>query len=608
MIKSPIQTYLENLLSDFAKDNSGEVASYIPALSQADPQAFGISVVTVDGHQYQVGDSTVPFSIQSMSKPFTYGMALEEHGLDYVLEKVGVEPSGDAFNSISLDSKGTPMNPMINAGAIAAAGMISGKDFDSKVKKLTTIYSQYAGRKLEIDEAVYESESATGHRNRAIGYMLRNFDILDQDPHETLELYFKQCSININCNDLAQMAATLANNGVNPITGKRALDPQYIEKVLSVMSTCGMYDYAGGWIYDIGLPAKSGVSGGIMAVLPGQFGIAIYSPLLDARGNSVRGIKVCERISDDFKLHIFDVGRKSTFAIRAAYDGLCGESHRIYCVKDERILNSCAQRIKIWELHGAIIFGSIEYVINEVISNQEELDYCVLDLKHVLSINSAATKLLVNLVSEFKEAKKQFLFSNMSHLTNLEAALRSHDFDADTYVFSNRLEAQEWCERQILQDQSDYKSVDHRDVDLTEQLLCDKMTDRQLEALRGVLVKENFKKGKTIFNEGDKANSLYFLQSGDVSIQLKNRLGKNLKVATLSAGTTFGEMALIERAKRAASIVCESDVSCLRLDFKHLDNHTVEYSSTIHMRLILNLARIMSYRLRRANDTIRAFD
>jgi len=606
MIKSPIKTYLENLFIEFAQVEDGKVASYIPALSQADPKAFGISIVTVDGHKYEVGDSTVPFSLQSMSKPFTYGIALEEHGVDYVLSKVGVEPSGDAFNSISLDSNGAPMNPMINAGAISAAGMVTGKDLKAKLKKLIKAYSRYAGRKLKVDENIYKSESETGHRNRAIGYMLRNFDIIGEDPDETLELYFKQCSINVDCNVLAQMAATLANNGVNPITRKQALDSQYIEKVLSVMSTCGMYDYTGGWIYDIGLPAKSGVAGGIMAVLPGQFGIAIYSPLLDVRGNSVRGIRVCERISEDFKLHIY-VGRKSTFAIRAAYDGHCGESQRTYCVRDERIIGTCAERIKIWELHGDINFGSIEYVINEVVSSQEDMDYCVLDLKHVLSINSAATKLLVDLVNEFKASDKHLLFSNISHLDNLKIVIEEA-VDTEKNVFVNRLDAQEWCESHILHQHIDKGSLDNKVVDLAEQMLCDKMPQEQLASLRRILVKEKFKKGTIIYDEGDDAESLYFLGKGEVSFQLKNQSGEIVKISSLSAGTTFGEMALIERKKRSASVVCESQVSCLRLDFKHLDENTFEFSSTIHSRLLMNLALIMAERLKRANDTIRAFD
>jgi glutaminase len=311
--QSPLQRYLETLHSEISDYKEGEVASYIPELLRADPEWFGIAIATVDGHVYQVGDSQQLFTIQSISKAFVYGLALEDNGLHNVADRVDVEPSGEAFNSISLrPDTGRPLNPMINAGAIATTSMVEGVDCDVKIKRIIECFTRYVGHDLDIDTEVYQSEKETGHRNRAIAHLLRSFNILEDPPDGILDAYFQQCSINVNCRDLAVMGACLANNGVNPITGVRTLKTEYVPKVLSVMGTCGMYDYSGNWVYTVGMPAKSGVGGGIVAVLPGQLGLAVFSPRLDERGNSARGIKVCERISADYGLHLYHSVRAFT--------------------------------------------------------------------------------------------------------------------------------------------------------------------------------------------------------------------------------------------------------------------------------------------------------
>ena len=263
MPSSPIQDYLAALHARHAGLAEGRVADYIPELARAEPQWFGICIATHDGQVYEVGDTRQAFTIQSISKALTYGLALEQNGEAAVLEKIGVEPSGDAFNAISLEPlTGKPMNPMINAGAIAACGLIAGDSAGQKTASILDMLSRYAGRTLDIDERVYRSESATGHRNRAIGWMLRNFSVLGSEPTATLETYFQQCAIRVTCRDLALMGATLANGGVHPQTGVRALGQDYVRHVLSVMATCGMYDASGDWLYQTGLPAKSGVGGG----------------------------------------------------------------------------------------------------------------------------------------------------------------------------------------------------------------------------------------------------------------------------------------------------------------------------------------------------------
>jgi glutaminase A len=247
LMHSPIQDYLHTLHARLAASDGGHPATYIPELAKADPAWFGICLVTMDGTVYQVGDSARRFTIQSISKPFIYATALADRGQEFVTRKVGVEPSGDAFNSISLDPRtGAPLNPMINAGAIASTSLVDGADSDAQWQRIAESMGTFMGHDIAVDEAVYRSESETGFRNRAIAWMLKNFGIVDQDdPMPPLENYFRQCSILVDCVDLAFMAATLANGGVHPLTGQRALPAEHVERVLSVMATCGMYDYAG---------------------------------------------------------------------------------------------------------------------------------------------------------------------------------------------------------------------------------------------------------------------------------------------------------------------------------------------------------------------------
>lgn len=234
-------------------------------------------------------------------------MALQTHGLKKVRTRVDVEPTGEPFNSIiRLDNKSKrPFNPLVNTGAIAMTDLIEGKNKKERQKILKETLRNYTGSKNEIDKSVFESEKSTGHRNRAIAHLMLNFGMVGPKIEDTLDLYFEQCSFNVNALDLSVMGATLANNGINPKTSKQAVDEKYIQHVLALMFTCGLYTYAGEWAFDVGIPAKSGVSGGIVAVVPRLMGIGVYSPLIDHHGNSVRGVKVCEELSKKLKLHSF---------------------------------------------------------------------------------------------------------------------------------------------------------------------------------------------------------------------------------------------------------------------------------------------------------------
>lgn len=268
---------------------------------------FAICLATIDGEIFCAGDHDRPFALQSISKVFVYGLALEDHGRDYVLTRVGVEPSGDAFNSIVFDERNNrPYNPMVNAGALVATDLVEGEDPMEDLERILGVLRRYAGdENMKVDEDVFALEMRSADRNRATSYLMRSYGMISHAVEENLALYLRQCSVCVTSRDLAVMAATLANGGVNPVTKERALASSYVRDVLSVMHTCGMYDFAGEWAYQVGIPAKSGVSGGILAVVPGKLGIGVFSPGLDAYGNSVRGVKVCEEISDRLGLHVF---------------------------------------------------------------------------------------------------------------------------------------------------------------------------------------------------------------------------------------------------------------------------------------------------------------
>jgi glutaminase len=281
---------------------------YYPA-DAAGPERdqFAIVVATTDGEVHTAGDHDLRFALQSISKVFAYCVALEDHGREHLLERVGVEPSGDVFYSIALDERSNrPHNPMVNAGALATTTLVHGDGEAEKLSRLLQRFRVYAGNDgLDVDADTFEQEVRTADRNRATAYLMRAQGMLDADVEETLALYSRQCSVMVTCRDLAVMGATLANGGRNPLTGVRALPQARVRDILSVMFTCGMYDYAGEWAYEVGLPAKSGVSGGILCVVPGKAGVGVFSPGLDRYGNSVRGIAVCKELSSRLGLHVF---------------------------------------------------------------------------------------------------------------------------------------------------------------------------------------------------------------------------------------------------------------------------------------------------------------
>src|SRR5256885_9248248 len=380
--KPPLLRFLARCHADFSAEEDGAVADYIPELSKADPAHFGISLATLDGHVYGVGDTRIPFTIQSMSKPFVFALALDTLGAARVESAIGVEPSGDPFNSIRLNADNHPFNPMVNAGAIACSGLIHEAKGDGAFEYIRQALGRFAGRDLGIDQAVFASESATGDRNRAIGYLLRTSAVVKDDVGKVLEVYFRQCSVLVTARDIAVRAATLANRGVNPVTGEQVMTPYAISRTLSVMTSSGMYDSAGEWIYRIGIPGKSGVGGGILAALPARLGLGSYSPKLDKHGNSVRGIKVCEALSSHYDLHMLNRSDDARNSIIADYDIGNSPAPRGRRVHGQKILAAQRQDVRVIELIGTLSFSNVDYVSRQLAAKPRP-QLVIFDLRRV---------------------------------------------------------------------------------------------------------------------------------------------------------------------------------------------------------------------------------
>jgi len=601
--------HLERLLEKFASLDDGSVADYIPELAKVDPDRFGIAIVTTDAHVYQVGDTRQPFSIQSISKAFTYGIALEDQGEELVASRINVEPSGEAFNSISLEPvSGRPLNPMINAGAIVATSLVNGDDGDAKLLRIQEIFSKYAGRKLPVDEAIYLSEKTTGHRNRAIAHLLRNYNILSDDPEEPLDAYFRQCSIMVNARDLAVMGATLANDGVNPITGIRALESGKVPRVLSVMATCGMYDYSGNWIYKVGMPAKSGVGGGIVAVLPGQLAVAVFSPRLDLKGNSVRGLAVCEALSSEFGLHMLQVRRlTSASVIRASYTGAMVRSNLKRDVVSNSYLDKAGKQIYVLEVTGDMIFVSAEILVSNIIDCMDASNYLVLDLTRVTSIDVSASTLLVEvmetLVSEGKEVIISGVDQHYQFSRYLERIFRSYE-NSPVVLHADVDHALEYAEDRMLKTWQPQNDVIMK-VPLREQLLCKGFDDSELKLLRSLLTEESYDAGEIICKEGEPAEKVYFLISGRVSASVKLDHKRQHRLSASVAGWVFGESALFKGHIRTANIVADSPALVYSLNPDRMQELTSSVATQVRMKLLSNLSELCIVRLGHINREIR---
>jgi glutaminase len=497
---------------------------------------------------------------------------------------------------------------MINAGAIVATGLVDGETSDDKLNRILEKFSIYTGRTLEVDADIYESEKTTGHRNRAIAHLLRNYDILQCDPENPLDAYFRQCSILVNARDLALMGATLANGGVNPITGIRAVDNNVVPNILSVMSTCGMYDYSGNWIHKVGMPAKSGVGGGIVAVLPGQLALAVFSPRLDDKGNSVRGIAVCEDMSSEFGLHMHRVTRTTTASIiRVGYPATRIRSKLERDIDTLATLDEYGDRIYIFELSGELMFVSTEIVVTRCIAEAEGRSFIIIDLTRVTSIDVSASILLSDMVRSLSDEGIQIMFTGIERHYHFGRSIERACSECSLTPISRYIDvdhALEYAEDCLL---NNNRTSDNEveEVPLQNQPLCRNITEKELALLMKLLVEESFGADEVICREDEPADKLYFLLSGRVNASVKLDHIRRHRLATTVAGAAFGETSLFQKGKRTADIIAESAVRTLSFSPDRLRQSDELLAKKLLNRLLSNLAKINTERLDRANEEIR---
>src|SRR6266478_140637 len=572
----PLQRFLAACHADFAADHDGEVAHYIPELSKANPDHFGISLATLDGHVYEVGDTSVPFTIQSISKAFVFALALDTIGAEKVESAIGVEPSGDPFNSIRLNAENHPFNPMVNAGAIACSGLIREAKGDAAFDHIRQALGRFAGRALDVDEAVFASESATGDRNRAIGYLLRTSSVIKEDVRAVLEVYFRQCSVLVTARDIAIMAATLANRGFNPVTREQVMTPYAISRTLSVMTSSGMYDFAGEWIYRVGIPAKSGVGGGILAALPARLGLGSYSPRLDRHGNSVRGIKVCEALSSHYDLHMLNRSDDARNSIIADYNIGKSPSRRSRRPHEQKILAAHHQDVRIIELVGTLTFSSIDYVSRQLAAKPRP-QFIIFDLRRVAAMTRAGARLLAE---EFRELAHLHVIVILSGIKRSSADWKM--LKEWTGGISNLRDfylldaAIEWAEDQVVYRHGG--AIDFHDItELSEQPLLAGLTPEELAGLAALGTIRSYRPGEKIVAAGEPA-------------------------ATLSAGMAFGEMALLE-THRSADVLADLSATALEVPLRAFERFRDEHPRTGE-RIMRNLAQLLADRLIVANTKV----
>jgi glutaminase len=586
---STIEELLKALHGDLASCMDGAVADYIPELAKADPRDFGIVLAMADGRIYAVGDTDKPFTIQSISKPFAYGLALQRLSLEHMQRKVGVEPSGEAFNAISLDpASGIPRNPMINAGAIATSAQIQQFAGPGAEALLLEYFSQLAGRPLDIDQQVYASERDTGHRNRAISHLLRNFDVIEGDVEPGLDLYFRQCSIRVTCRDLGVMAATLACQGRNPLTGERPLDAEATVQMLSLMGTCGMYDFAGQWLHDVGMPAKSGVGGGVLAVVPGQFGIATYSPPLDSFGNSVRGVAACRKLSRSLGLHLYNRNPSDRSAISRAYTGNHCQSRRWRPNSEAVQLRNHGQSLRVLHVQGLLDFYATEKLLANLEPDLATTRVVVLDLQQVQDISPHALGVLARGLARIEQRGIALVISRGLHLPPLQG-LAAGEGPTALQQADDLDEAMELAEALLLNAVA--PGVD-RDAAGQESIL-QALKPSQRQHLVDRLRPRSFAAGETVIRRGDDGNAMYFVESGrfttSVSVDLGGEKRRWSRVATFTSGMCFGEVSFLSGRPRIADVVADEAGLCLELrreDFESLRHEDPE--AAIELLLVLS--------------------
>jgi glutaminase len=563
-MRSLVHDLIEEVHEACLADRSGDIFHGTPALEDVDPESLGICLATVDGYVYEVGDTRLPFCIQSISKPFTYGVALTDRGHEFVDSKIDVEPSGDAFNEISLHPvTHRPRNPMINAGAIAASSLIDGATPAEQTARVSGAYSAFAGRELELDEEIYASQLESGHRSRAIGHMLREFGILECEPDHAVEVYLRQCSTMVDCRDLSMMGATLANGGSHPLTGRRVIAPSCTERVLSVMSSCGMYDGSGEWIAEVGMAAKSGVGGGIVAVLPGQLSIAVFSPRLDEHGNSVRGIKACRRLSNELELHSLHVARSAHSAVRDSYDILEAPSPLQRPQEDRRVLEEHGRAARIYELHGDLLFAGAESVVREITQAADDLELVALDVRRINDVAEVSRRLLRSLRAALYEQGCETALIDPDGLVPKGAT--SNGGQPASQIFQTIAATTTWFEDRMLERHGNGTRSENERFRFADHPFVEQLAGRAADELQRRMQPRTYAPGELIVAQGDPEAGLFLIMSGRVRSSLTTTAGTERTLGMLLPGTCFGELYVVTGNPHPVSMTAEGPVEALEL-------------------------------------------
>ena len=555
--RDPIVRALEEIREELAAVPGGEVATYIPQLSAADPSWFGLALTSLEGHCYAAGDADVPFTVQSVSKPVVLALALRDLGPEAVADRVGAEPSGEAFNAISLEpGSGRPENPMVNAGAIVTSSLVPATGPEERFERIRACLSAFAGRDLEVDDAVFASERATGDRNRALAYLMRNAGSLTGDIDDVLDVYFRQCSLLVTAADLATMAATLANGGVNPVTGEEVVDRSVTAHVLTVMATCGMYDYAGEWLLRVGLPAKSGVSGGLVAAGPGQFGIGLFSPPIDAVGNSVRAVAASEVISDRFGLHLMRVPARPARPVYLSTTGDRTHSTRTRRRAEQAALAREAGCIAVRGIRGDIEFAEAEMMVRSLAEAPAVagVRWSVIDLHRVTRIHPAARRILAALVGEIVGRSVTVAVADPGHwIEDSLPVARFPSLDA----------ALEWCEDELLTTVDPALGPD-ASVPLEEHDLMASLDDGARSLLGPALERRSLAVGdEVLVDDGD---LFVLVLAGRLGTIARSGDGQPTRVGSMGPGTAMSHLRLLNRPGESRHLRAEvpTEVAVLR--------------------------------------------
>lgn len=582
-MESPILSYLRGVHTDLSRLRDGIPYLIGPSDTAIDPDDFGIALATVDGYVYEVGTTSKQFSLQSLSKPLSYGLALTELGSEAVDAKVDVEPSGDPFHEFSLsESTGRPANAMINAGALAVSSLIKGSGGRSAIKRIEDHYSLYAGRQLRSNGRVYRAERAHSDRNHGLSYLLSSAGVIDGDPTRALETYLRQCSVQVTCRDLAVMAATLANGGTNPVTGVEALTLDAVERVLSVMLTSGMYDDAGDWVVRVGMPAKSGVGGGIIAVLPGQAGLAVFSPPLDQHGNSVRGVAACRRISHDMEMHFVRSARVGQSAIRSN-ESVDREPSSVRRTEEAvATLAEHGHRARVVSLAGDLYFAGTESVMRELSGLDDEVESVVVDVSGVDEASHLATEMFTRVRERFETEGRRIMLVDPDHV--LEAV-----FPADDAArFESTDEAIARCEEALL-DRYGAPGSSPEEVPVIASPALSMLDPADIRAIASLMDRRTFTDGEIVRRVGQRFGGVFFILSGSIDIIGSDLDGNRVKVSTLSAGMTFGDLALGDDDRQETTAKADGPVELMVLGAD-----AIEALETSDPRLAVQLWRALA--------------